>query len=241
MDSKQSKFRNLVGGAGQVMNSYTSGDEIYDSMVSLNAANIDYNTVYDGTSIGHSGGINISDQGWSDYNGTGTHLQRGVIVNTPNVVAPTIDSGWQLSPLNAHSNPIWEEGLPNKLDKELIDSKLPYNLKKDSKGNLFYEISCAGYDSDQILIQTTKDGFKVILFPKDDSNDLVGDDYEYLCKGIKTGKIEDIIYVDSDLYNIGDYTAELDLGILTLKVPIKIDKTTKFKTVIRKDHKKVLI
>jgi hypothetical protein len=109
--------------------------------------------------------------------------------------------------------------LKNKLDKDLVKGKLPFNLKKDIKNNLYYEFACAGYE--KVLLQKVKDGINILLDDNPDEDDLIGDEFEFVCKGIKTGKQDSFIFIDQDLYDLDSYTAKIKSGILTIFVPLK--------------------
>jgi len=114
-----------------------------------------------------------------------------------------------------------QKNVPNKLDKDLIDSKLPYNIKKDNYENIIYEIGIAGYTSDRIFLQIIKDGFMLKLFARNIDDDLIGEDYIYICQGLKETTQEINIYIDSDEYSLQDASTELENGMLSITVPKK--------------------
>jgi len=124
---------------------------------------------------------------------------------------------------------------PNKVDKELVDTKVPYNVKKDLNNNLIYEFACAGYTSDRIEVSVKKDGLLLKLLKEDSVDDLIGEEFEYLCKGIKENDQEISIFIDSDEYVLSNTEIELENGLLFIKV---FKRVSQLSTVIKVKKKK---
>jgi HSP20 family molecular chaperone IbpA len=116
-----------------------------------------------------------------------------------------------------------EKNLPNKVDKDLVNGKLPYNIKIDLDKTLYYEFAVAGYSKNQIKILPSKEGLEIKLF-ESTSEDLLEDDeylgelYEYINKGIKLGNQTEYIFVDHSKYDINNIESQLKNGILYLKI-----------------------
>jgi hypothetical protein len=134
-----------------------------------------------------------------------------------------------------NGNPVLKESvqkLKNKVDKDLVDTKLPYNIKKDFNDNLIYEFAVAGYT--ECLTHKTKDGLKIIL---DDVkyDDLLGDEFEYLCKGMKGGRHEIPLFIDDDIYDTHNITKKMKYGVLTIFVPKLSKKSKNMETIVAED------
>jgi HSP20 family molecular chaperone IbpA len=207
---------------GDITLGTVTGDKISDTYV---GDIIDVN--------GGGGGMTISPhQSWGIGGGS--------------ITAPAWSGSHQiLSTKNTDSTSLWEDlvnttvdgtiRVKNKMDKDLIDSKLPYNLKKDYKGNLIYEIAVAGYEN--VLIQKIKDGLRVLLDDVE-RDDLIGEEYEYICQGIKMKKQEMNIFIDQDDFDTKNHTASLENGILSLFVPIKSINSEEFVSVQSSNKKR---
>ena len=149
---------------------------------------------------------------------------------TPQHIEPNINDytgGWQkghyeYKPLELDDLKNYRElikNLPNKVDKEIVDTKIPYNIKKDYKDNLIYEICCAGFSKEEIKLSTEDN--KLLLSAKiDDEDDLIGDDFEFLCYGIKN-EIKAEFFIDFDMYDKLKMKTELHRGILRIILPLK--------------------
>jgi HSP20 family molecular chaperone IbpA len=117
-----------------------------------------------------------------------------------------------------------EKNLPNKVDKDLVNGKLPYNIKIDLDKTLYYEFAVAGYSKNQIKILPSKEGLEIKLF-ESSQNDLIDNDdeylgelYEYINKGIKLGNQTEYIFIDHSKYDINNIESQLKNGILYLKI-----------------------
>jgi len=129
--------------------------------------------------------------------------------------------------------------VPNKVDKDLANSKLPYNIKKDCYDNLIYEISCAGYSASQISVIANKEGFILNLRKRNDDDDLVGDEFVYLCQGLKENDQKAEFFIDWDEYNSSNYVCKLNHGIL--KIIIKKKKVNSVRAEIEDESIEQLI
>jgi HSP20 family molecular chaperone IbpA len=181
----------------------------------------------------NTGGLN----GWRPWNGDVTVGGPGApVISDLDMYENT--AGWFFKDQNGKMSKLEMDStsVPNKVDKELVDCKFPYNIKKDHRGNLIYDFAVAGYAADRILLQRTKNGINVILSEQEEEDDLIGEDYEFLCKGIKDSKIEESIYIDDDLFDTDNYTADLDNGILSIFIPVKVGSLY-FKNVVSKSKK----
>ena len=132
------------------------------------------------------------------------------------------------------------EKVPNKVDKDLINTNIPYNIKKDLFLNLYYSFSVTGYDVNQISLLIKKDGFLLKLKKRDDKDDLIGEEFEFICRGIKGNNQEIPIYIDVDEYDINSSTCELENGLLNIFIP-KSKKVNSEIKINRKIHKKEII
>ena len=130
-----------------------------------------------------------------------------------------------------------EKEYPNKVDSDLVKGKLPYNMLVDIHQNLQYDFACAGYSENQIRVVPTKDGIEIKLYPRDDRDDLIGEENEYICKGIKDGFQTEYVFIDRSKYDVEQCVCELDNGILHIMVPFK----EKVKIKVKKISKKVNI
>jgi HSP20 family molecular chaperone IbpA len=180
--------------------------------------------------------------GWGGAGGGDIILAPHTGISDGNVLINTKDTnGWGKLTINSDNIGTVAQIMPaqqkNKLDKDLIDSKLPYNLKKDYDGNLIYEIAVAGYTD--VLIQKIKDGLRVLL-DEEEKDDLVGEEFDFICQGIKMKKQEINIFIDQDDFDTKNHSAELENGILTLMIPIKKVNTEEF-TAIKSKNKKIKV
>jgi len=118
--------------------------------------------------------------------------------------------------------------VPNKLDKELVDTKLPYNVKIDTDTDaLVYEIAIAGYTADRVKLSQKKDGFLLQLLAKDEENDFIGERFEYKCRGLKEMNQDIEVYVNTEEYDVPSAVTSLKNGILTIMVSRLSNKLTK--------------
>jgi HSP20 family molecular chaperone IbpA len=74
------------------------------------------------------------------------------------------------------------------------------------------------------LLVSQKDGIKVTLLALQDGSDLIGEEYEYLCRGLKEQHHEFSIYIDWDNYDKSVDSA-LENGILSITVQKKAANT----------------
>ena len=130
-----------------------------------------------------------------------------------------------------------EGNKPNKVDKDLVSGKLPYNVSADIHKNLTYEFAVAGYTEDRIKVLQVKDGLEIKLLVRDDSDDLMGEEKEYICKGIKDGNQTEHVFIDRSQYDVENCECELDNGVLKIYVPYK----EKQKVTVKKTSRKVNI
>jgi len=114
-----------------------------------------------------------------------------------------------------------KEPAPNKVDKDLVNGKLPYNVLVDINKNLQYDFAVAGYSEKQIKIIPTKDGLEIKLSARIEDDDLIGEEKEYMCKGIKDGDQTEYVFIDRSKYDVEHCICELDYGILHIMVPYK--------------------
>jgi HSP20 family molecular chaperone IbpA len=119
------------------------------------------------------------------------------------------------------------ENIPNKIGKDLVNGKLPYNIKVDFDKNLYYEFAVSGYDINHIKIIANKEGFEIKLL-EDCDDDFLGDMYEYISKGIKNGNQIEKIFIDYSKYD-NHLESSLKNGILTVKVKSAELQTVKIK------------
>jgi len=131
-----------------------------------------------------------------------------------------------------------EKVVPNKIDKDLIDTKIPYNVKKDLDANLIYMFAIAGYKENQIELVMKKDGLLLKLKSAPDDNDLIGEGFEYLCHGIKDSEQEVGIYLDVDEYETANSEVELDNGILQIFIPRRKELKNRIKVKAKPTVKK---
>jgi HSP20 family molecular chaperone IbpA len=246
MDSKKDKFTKMVAGSCHVnknMNCYANAAISNTSISNDNltvgddSLTFQYNpNVYDNPNWGTGGGGGgyTGNGGWTNGN--------DLVINTKDTVKivpnQPVFNGWEKDTdifkiigdqLKKTSN------LPNKVDKDLININLPYNLKKNYKEDLYYEFAVAGYSAERILLQKITNGIRLILSEQKEEDDLIGEEFEYLCKGIKNVKIQEDVYLDGELYDIDNFTANLENGILSIFVPKRDVKSLQFKTVINKN------
>jgi HSP20 family molecular chaperone IbpA len=242
MDSKKDKFTKMVAGPVKNANCYTaaiSNTSISNDNIVLNdRVTGDYTlNVYDQPTWGTGGG--------GGYNGNGGWSTGGdLVISTKDTDAfqkQQIFNGWKENTdiykiLDDHiDKKVSTIHVPNKVDKDLININLPYNLKKNYKEDLYYEFAVAGYSAERILLQKITNGIRLILSEQKEEDDLIGEEFEYLCKGIKNVKIQEDVYLDGELYDIDNFTANLENGILSIFVPKRDVKSLQFKTVTNKN------
>jgi HSP20 family molecular chaperone IbpA len=129
--------------------------------------------------------------------------------------------------------------VPNKIDKDLVSTSLPYNLRKNFNEDLLYDFAVAGYSEDRILIQLITNGIKIMLKKYEADDDLIGEEFDFICKGIKNVDLSEEIFVDSELYNLSSFEATLNNGILTIYVPRRKKSEQIIRKVINKGKGKV--
>jgi HSP20 family molecular chaperone IbpA len=184
---------------------------------------------------------------WSTGDGHDIIINPGDNIQIdPGMITVPQNVGWGTTAINTSKYPpitdatldenlnelIKKTEIKNKVDKDLVDTKLPYNIKKDFNDNLIYEFAVAGYT--ECLTHVTKDGIKIIL---DDVkyDDLLGDEFEYLCKGMKGGRHEIPLFIDEDIYDINNITKKMKYGVLTIFIPKLSKKSKKMETIIAED------
>jgi len=132
-----------------------------------------------------------------------------------------------------------EKKIPNKIDKDLIDTKVPYNIKKDVHGTLIYEICAAGFRSEELILDIK--GNNIYLTGKiNDDDDLIGDEFEFLCKGIKP-ELKVDFFIDLDMYDKTKIECELSRGLLKLYIPLKVEMKEKLSVKEKKEKGKVKV
>jgi HSP20 family molecular chaperone IbpA len=146
--------------------------------------------------------------------------------------------GYVLNDQNIKMNPLYDN-IPNKIDKDLVSVNLPYNLKKNLNDDLFYDFAVAGYSVDRISVLKIVNGIRIILKKKNLDDDLIGEEFEFICKGIKNVDLAEDIYIDGDLYDVDKFEASLEDGILSIFVPKKEKKALKYKKIKNKSSGKV--
>jgi HSP20 family molecular chaperone IbpA len=229
------------GGQGGMTNSYPFNNNPLDGL-RIGDPNYDNNNIFIGD---HTSDVFIGDPPNKTFNTGDFVINRSSSGDTQIKIFPrdTGLNGWR--PID--NDNILPDGyfmekphdIPNKVDKDLINGILPYNIRKNLKADLYYDISIAGYSEDRILLQKLVNGIRVILEAKKEDDDLIGEEFEYLCKGIKDCKLEQEIYIDAEDYDLDKYSAYLENGILTIVIPKKDIKSLSYKKVtIKSDNKR---
>jgi HSP20 family molecular chaperone IbpA len=218
-----------AGGTGDNINSGSGGGDYAGAWVSEPDGVIRKVYVGDNPPSNWGGKVGDTIPDLSDYDVKFTGVPPGGI-NTNN----PLFNGWSIT--GTDTNEILKnDSIPNKLDKDLVNTKLPYNLKKNFNEDLFYDFAVAGYSVDRIKLLKINNGIRLMLKELDESDDLVGEEYEFICKGIKNLKLTEDIFIDGELYDLENFTANLENGILSIFVPKKNEKTLHIKKVTDKN------
>lgn len=165
--------------------------------------------------------ITVPNTQWTDQWGRITGNPFTTDIQYPDTKIDNIREEW-----NAYKK-IIEDNITikksNKVDKELVDSRLPYDIKLDFRGDIYYSFACAGYSSDQIEIKRNENGFLITFNATEDSSEFMDEEYEFLCEGIKRGLETATVFIDSGKYDLSKITTSLDYGVLTLKISAILD------------------
>jgi HSP20 family molecular chaperone IbpA len=255
MDSKKEKFNNIVSTAfNRIKNSsdnlYSMPTKDYDinytssSITSGNNTNIEISSNEKwGTSFVDSSIFSHIDPitgvgntgGWVPYTQkiytTGNNINPLVVDENDNdIILSDKDGEIRVKEKIRELESSLNKYVHNKVDKDLVNGKLPYNIKVDLNKTLYYEFAVAGYTSDRIKIIPNKEGIEIKLF-EDSPDDFIGDLFEYINKGLKLDNQSEFIYIDGSQYDLDSIKTTLSNGILTLIVKYKPKKELKIEEI----------
>jgi len=223
MNSKttKEKFRDLISTYEVHKANYCHISPYNSGTLTDNIINIDNTYVGDKFDYQPTPHDNPFHRGWGGHNPNITPVPY-IPDNKPYRVWTTDgkNNSWQNFDMEEYEKILSDlnKNAPNKVDKDLINTKLPYNVKVDNYKNLIYEIAVAGFTTKQIRLSLKKDGFLLRLLPKNDDDDLIGDEFKYLCQGLKETEQNIDIFIDWDEYDNKSYNCKLNYGVLSIKV-----------------------
>lgn len=109
---------------------------------------------------------------------------------------------------------------PSKLPDVFATSKFPpCNILKHEDNSLEYEFAVAGYDLSEIEIQFDNNYLILTLDPEKAQKTEEAIKYRQI--GIRRSKSVSKFFVPVSHYNVEEATANLEKGILTIKIPTK--------------------